>query len=91
MSRRSRSSWPKGRGEAEDDVRIYRRVRVQLRRAARGGDQTLLILTDLSKSAATGKQVAELYRRRWRIETILAHSVFPLSPTSKNYIQNFYH
>ena len=36
----------KGKGEAEDDVRIYRRVRVQLRRATRGGDQTLLILTD---------------------------------------------
>ena len=60
----------KGKGEAEDDVRLYRRVRVQLRRATRGGDQTLLILTDLSKSAATGTQVAELYRRRWRIETM---------------------
>ena len=32
--------------------------------------KTLLLLTDLSKSAATGKQVAELYRRRWTIETM---------------------
>ena len=67
----------KGKGETKDDVRLYRRVRVQLRRATRGGDQTLLILTDLSKSAATGPQVAELYRRRWRIETMF-QPMFPL-------------
>ena len=46
-------------GEDADDVRIYRLVRVELTRATRGGDKTLLLLTDLSKSAATGKQVAE--------------------------------
>ena len=57
-------------GEDADDVRIYRLVRVELSRATRGGDKTLLLLTDLSKSAATGKQVAELYRRRWTIETM---------------------
>ncbi len=57
-------------GEDADDVRIYRLVRVELTRATRGGDKTLLLLTDLSKSAATGKQVAELYRRRWTIETM---------------------
>ena len=54
-------------GEDADDVRL---VRVELTRATRGGDKTLLLLTDLSKSAATGKQVAELYRRRWTIETM---------------------
>ena len=57
-------------GEDADDIRIYRLVRVELTRATRGGDKTLLLLTDLSKSAATGKQVAELYRRRWTIETM---------------------
>ena len=36
-------------GEDADDVRIYRLVRVELTRATRGGDKTLLLLTDLSK------------------------------------------
>ena len=57
-------------GNRECALRIYRLVRVELTRATRGGDKTLLLLTDLSKSAATGKQVAELYRRRWTIETM---------------------
>jgi hypothetical protein len=60
----------KGKGEDEDEVRIYRLVRVHLTRSTRGGDTELLILTDLSKSAAKGKQVAEMYRRRWTIETM---------------------
>ena len=56
-------------GADDADVRRYRLVRVQLTRATRDGDTELLILTDLSKSAAKGKQVADLYRRRWTIET----------------------
>ena len=60
----------KGQGEDADEVRRYRRVRVHLTRSTRGGDTDVLILTDLSKSAATGKQVAEMYRRRWTIETM---------------------
>ena len=60
----------KGKGEDKDDLRIYRRVRVRLTRRTRDGDRDISILTDLSKSAATSKQVAELYRRRWTIETM---------------------
>ena len=60
----------KGKGEDKDDLRIYRRVRVRLTRRTRDGDRDISILTDLAKSAATSKQVAELYRRRWTIETM---------------------
>ena len=42
-------------GEDADDVRIYRLVRVELTRATRGGDKTLLLLTDLSKSRRHGE------------------------------------
>ena len=64
----------KGKGEDKDDLRIYRRVRVRLTRRTRDGDRDISILTDLSKSAATSKQVAELYRRRWTIETMFQQS-----------------
>lgn len=47
----------------------YRLVRVSLKNATRDGDTEVLILTNLSKSAANAKKVAELYRRRWEIET----------------------
>ena len=70
MNSRSKSSWRRARARTRTTSRIYRLVRVELTRATRGGDKTLLLLTDLSKSAATGKQVAELYRRRWTIETM---------------------
>ena len=47
----------------------YRLIRVVLKKETRDGDTELRILTNLSKSAASAKQVAELYRRRWEIET----------------------
>jgi IS4 transposase len=47
----------------------YRLIRIALKRATRDGEKSLLLLTNLSKSAANAKQVAELYRRRWEIET----------------------
>ena len=47
----------------------YRLIRVSLKKATRDGEMEVLILTNLSKSAANAKQVAELYRRRWEIET----------------------
>jgi len=47
----------------------YRLVRVSLKKVTRDGEGEVLLLTNLSKSAATAKQVAELYRRRWEIET----------------------
>ena len=47
----------------------YRLIRVRLKKATRDGDRELRILTDLSKSAAPAKKVADLYRHRWDIET----------------------
>jgi IS4 transposase len=47
----------------------YRMIRVELKKPTRDGETNLLLLTNLSKSAAKATQVAELYRRRWEIET----------------------
>jgi IS4 transposase len=47
----------------------YRLIRVSLKTNTRDGETEILLLTNLSKSAANAKLVAELYRRRWEIET----------------------
>ena len=47
----------------------YRLIHVRLKKPTRDGETEIFILTNLSKSAAHAKQVAELYRRRWEIET----------------------
>lgn len=47
----------------------YRLIRIALKTDTRDGEKEILLLTNLSKSAANGKLVAELYRRRWEIET----------------------
>lgn len=47
-----------------------RRIRVRLKRKTRDGDRELFILTSLPKSRARAKQVAQMYRRRWSIETM---------------------
>ena len=49
--------------------RRYRRIRIVLKKATRDGDKVLCILTNLSKTAAHAKQIAEMYRKRWTIET----------------------
>ncbi len=50
--------------------RQYRRIRVHLKKKTRDGDQDIFLLSDLSKSAASAKQIADLYLRRWSIETM---------------------
>ena len=52
------------------DAHRYRRIRVKLKRPTRNGEKELFIVTNLSKSAATATLVAEMYRRRWSIETM---------------------
>ena len=49
--------------------RRYRRIRIVLKKATRDGDKVLYILTNLSKTAAPAKLIADLYRNRWSIET----------------------
>jgi hypothetical protein len=55
--------------DGEGNVHRYRRVRIVLNKATRDGDKVLSLLTNLSKTAAQARQIAELYRKRWTIET----------------------
>jgi len=48
---------------------IFRRIRVTLNKKTRDGDTDIYIISNLSKSAANAKKIAELYRGRWTIET----------------------
>lgn len=56
----------------DDDgkVRKYRRVRLSLTTETRDGEKELAILTNLPKTAANEKLIAEIYRKRWCIETM---------------------
>jgi hypothetical protein len=54
----------------EGEVQRYRRIKVCLKQATRDGETELLLLTNLPKSAADAKLVADMYRKRWRIETM---------------------
>ena len=47
-----------------------RRVIVRLDKPTRDGDSEMSILTNLPKTAASGKLVADLYRKRWKVETM---------------------
>jgi hypothetical protein len=47
-----------------------RRIVIHLDKATRDGDMEMAILTNLPKSAANAVEVAELYRKRWTLETM---------------------
>jgi len=55
--------------DREGSARRFRRIRVVLNKATRDGDKELTLLTNLSKTAAPAKQIAQMYRKRWSIET----------------------
>ena len=55
--------------DSDGNVHRYRRLRIVLKKATRDGDKVLSVLTNLSKTAAPAKLVAQLYRKRWTIET----------------------
>lgn len=55
----------------EGEVLTIRRVIVKLRQPTRDGDRELSILTNLPKEDADALMVAEQYRKRWRIETVM--------------------
>ena len=46
--------------DSDGNVRRYRRIRVVLKKATRDGDKVLYLLTNLSKTAAHAKQIAEM-------------------------------
>ncbi len=55
--------------DSDGNTRKFRRIRIVLKKATRDGDKVLTLLTNLSKTAAHAKQIAEMYRKRWTIET----------------------
>ncbi len=52
---------------------VYRRIRVALEKETRDGDTDIFIITNLSRSKASAKKIAVLYRGRWTIETAFQH------------------
>ena len=51
-------------------MRKIRRIRVVLNQVTRDGEKEIFIVTNLPKSVANAKQIAEIYRKRWKIETM---------------------
>jgi hypothetical protein len=56
----------------------YRRLRVSLNKPTRDGESELFILTNLPEAVASAKHIAEMYRKRWRIETMFQELEGPL-------------
>ena len=55
--------------DSDGNSQRFRRLRLVLKKATRDGDKELILVTNLSKTAAHAKRIAELYRKRWSIET----------------------
>src|SRR3954465_852777 len=56
----------------DGEMLFLRRITVVLDRPTRDGDTEIHILTDLPTREARAKAIAELYRKRWTIETAFA-------------------
>ena len=56
--------------DSEGHSRKYCRIRIVLKKATRDGDKELCILANLSKITALAKLVAQIYCKRWTIETV---------------------
>ena len=54
----------------DKETKRYRRITIELIQATRDGDMTLHLFTNLPKEEVSGLKVAELYRKRWTIETL---------------------
>ncbi len=55
--------------ENNEPVKL-RRIRVALNSKTRDGEKEICVITNVSKTAASGKRIAVLYRKRWSIETM---------------------
>jgi hypothetical protein len=55
--------------DGQGGTHVVRRITVELHTATRDGDRTLHILTNLPEEVADAIKVADLYRKRWRLET----------------------
>jgi IS4 transposase len=63
----------------DGEVLFLRRITVVLDRPTRNGDTEIHILTNLPAKVARAKTIAELYRKRWTIETAFAELEATLS------------
>jgi hypothetical protein len=54
----------------ESGTAQWRAITIRLKKATRDGDKELVILTNLTRTAADAIQIAEIYRKRWKIETM---------------------
>ena len=55
-----------------EDERVVRRIVLRLDTPTRDGDTEMAILTNLASDVANAKMVADLYRRRWTVESLFA-------------------
>jgi hypothetical protein len=60
------------------EIRIWRRITVVLDQPTRDGDREIHLVTNLPRRDAPAKRIAELYRRRWTIETAFQELVATL-------------
>jgi hypothetical protein len=58
--------------DAQGNPHVFRRLRIKLKQATRDGATRLYILTNLPRQVSA-KRVAELYRKRWTLETAFQH------------------
>lgn len=65
--------------EESSEPQRARRISIQLDKPTRDGEAEIHILTNLSKSAATAKQIAKLYRERWTLEVLFQELTVTLS------------
>lgn len=56
--------------DAQGEAHLFRRIRVLLDEPTQDGDEEIYILTNLVKKDASAVEVAELYRKRWKIEGV---------------------
>ncbi len=56
--------------DSEGKTLLLRRITIKLNRSTRDGDSEIHLLTNLSARAANARKVAELYAKRWTIETV---------------------
>jgi hypothetical protein len=58
--------------DAQGTPHVFRRLRIKLKQATRDGATRLYLLTNLPRQVSA-KRVADLYRKRWTLETAFKH------------------
>lgn len=56
--------------DSDGNTMEMRRIRVRLDNVTRDGDRDIFILTNLPQEVAGAGKIGELYRKRWKIETV---------------------